>query len=414
MTLTSWLPVPADSDFSIYNLPFGIFSTRHHSKRVGIAIGDYIVDLAAAGRSGAFRDLHVGSRVFQQPVLNPFIALGKPITQAIRLRVQQWLTQTPSLLQEHNRWLVPMQDATLHLPVHIGDYTDFYAGEVHASNVGKMFRNAEQPLLPNWKHLPVGYHGRSSSVVLSGTPVHRPWGQILPAAGGSPVFHPSAKLDFELEVALVVGKENTLGKPVSITEAKDYIFGLVLLNDWSARDIQRWEYQPLGPFLGKNFATSISPWIIPLEALEPFTLAGPEQSPPVLPYLQCEGAHHLDMDLEVDLNAGDGVATICRANMKYLYWNMPQMIAHHTINGCNLRIGDLLGSGTISAPAPNGYGSMLELSWDGKHPLVLPGGQERSWLADGDEVTMRGYGIRGKVRVGFGAVTGKILPASPV
>lgn len=407
--MQTWIPVAKDSDFSIFNLPFGIFSSPRHSPRVGIAIGDQIVDLLVLNELG-FLDLD--PQVLQQQYLNDFINLGKKQTSAVRIRVGDLLRDPNSTLRQHPQALVPQSKARMHLPVNIGDYTDFYSSIEHATNVGKMFRDPENALLPNWKHIPVGYHGRASSIILSGTPIHRPKGQVLPNGASQPVFQASNRIDFELEMGFIIGKSNPLGSSISTEVAEDYIFGKVLFNDWSARDIQKWEYVPLGPFLGKSFASSMSPWIVTLDALEPFRVPGPVQNPEVLPYLQYSGERNYDIDLEVAIQPKGGVAeTICRSNFKYMYWNMTQQLAHHTINGCNMRVGDLLASGTISGKDPSAYGSMLELSWAGSRPIVLQDGSKRIFLQDQDTVIMRGHAQKGAVRVGFGEVRTQILPA---
>ncbi|RMG29038.1 MAG: fumarylacetoacetase [Bacteroidetes bacterium] len=411
-TLNSWLDIAADSDFSIYNLPFGVFSVRGGKPGLGVAIGEYVIDLYGLAALGVFDDLLPDREVLNQPYLNDFMALGKGVTAELRLRLQAWLCDTHSELYRHQELLFEQKEVSMHLPVKVGDYTDFYSSIEHATNVGKMFRDPENALLPNWRHLPVAYHGRASSIVVSGTPVRRPWGQVLPKGASQPVFQPSARLDFELEMAFVIGKNSQLGKPIPIGQAGDYLFGLVLFNDWSARDIQKWEYVPLGPFLGKNFASSISPWVVPMEALAPFRVTGPQQQPPVLPYLQYEGEQNYDIALEVGLRPEGGEETvISRTNFRYMYWNMVQQLAHHTVNGCNVRVGDLMASGTISGPDPHSYGSLLELAWAGSRPLQLAGGESRSFLQDGDTLSLRGHAQKNGMRVGFGEVSGKILPA---
>lgn len=410
-SLHSWLSIPADSDFSLYNLPFGIFHSGDGRARAGIAIGDHIVDLAAAAEAGLFGKRRFFKKIFEQRVLNDFIALGKPVTGRVRRKVLEWLTQ-PARPENADHLLADRRTATLLLPVRVGNYTDFYSSIEHATNVGKMFR-PDNPLLPNWRWLPVGYHGRASSVVVSGTPVRRPHGQILPKGQETPVYSASQQLDFELEVAFVVGKENRLGEPIQAARADEYIFGLLLFNDWSARDIQRWEYVPLGPFLGKNFASSVSPWIVPLEALKPFRVKGPRQNPAPLDYLKTRGAQNYDLQLEVAITPQSTTSetVVSRSNFRYLYWNMAQQLAHHTVNGCNVQVGDLVASGTISGLAPDGYGSMLELSWGGQRPIALSGGGSRTFLQDGDTVILRGWGAASGIRVGFGEVRGEILPA---
>lgn len=410
-----WLSIPPESDFSLHNLPFGIFCPNgSESPRAGIAIGDYIIDLPAAAAEGLFGKPRFFARLFSQDSLNDFIALGKPVSTRIRRKVSEWLTSSTEAPANASRLLHDRRKAQMLLPVRVGNYTDFYSSIEHATNVGKMFR-PDNPLLPNWRWLPVGYHGRASSVVVSGTPIRRPKGQILLPGGqpDTPVYAASRQMDFELEVAFVVGKANELGQPISVDDAEDHIFGLLLFNDWSARDIQRWEYVPLGPFLGKNFGSSVSPWIVPLEALRPFRMKGPKQMPAPLEYLQQRGKLNYDIQLEVALtpSAGGAETVISRSNFGYLYWSMAQQLAHHTVNGCNVQVGDLLASGTISGPTPGSYGSMLELSWGGKQALTLSDGSTRTFLEDGDTVTMRGWCERNGMRVGFGAVSGQLLPA---
>jgi fumarylacetoacetase len=414
--LTTWVEVPKNTDFSIYNLPFGVFTSKKLSPRIGMAIGDQVIDLSILDQEGFFANLFLPEGIFLQDSLNELIGLGKVKTKKIRERVQQLLLQENEELRTHSirgKVLIKIQEVEMLLPVKIGDYTDFYSSMEHATNVGKMFRDPENALLPNWKHLPVGYHGRASSIVVSGTPIRRPKGQFKDAGMDKPAFGPSKSMDFELELAFITGKSTQLGESVSTKEAEDYIFGMVLFNDWSARDIQAWEYVPLGPFLGKNFGSSISPWVVPLEALEPFRVPGPVQDPEVLPYLSCSKDHNFDILLEVWLQPENQRETkICTSNFKYMYWNMAQQLAHHTVNGCNIQVGDVMASGTISGPTPDSFGSMLELSWRGTKPLVLESGQERSFLQDGDTVVMRGYAEKEGIRVGFGEVRGKLLPAN--
>ena len=411
--LSCWIPGTESSHFSIHNLPFGIFSIANNQPRVGVAIGDQIVDLAVVCALGLTDDLSIDPQVFNENSLNSFISLGKPFTNELRNRVQNWLCDEKSALKHHDHVLIEQSEVTMHLPLEVGDYTDFYSSLEHATNVGKMFRDPDNALLPNWKHLPVGYHGRASSIIESGIPIHRPHGQVLSPGSEVPEFKASGRLDFELEMAFVVGKENMLGQPVATDLAEEHIFGMVLLNDWSARDIQKWEYVPLGPFLGKNFASSVSPWVVTMEALEPFRINGPVQNPPVLPYLQFNGPKNFDINLEVAITPDGEVKEnlVCRSNFKYMYWNMAQQLAHHTVNGCNLRIGDLMASGTISGPEQDSFGSMLELSWGATKPVELVGGSKRTFLEDLDTITMRGYGEKGAIKVGFGEVRTKILPA---
>lgn len=410
--LESWLPVPTDSDFSIYNLPFGIFSVGSEPKRIGIAIGELIVDIGELANLGAFNDLNINGQVFHSEYLNDFIELGKSVTNEVRLRIQNWLIDPFSILRRNDHLLVPQEIAQMHMPVRIQDYTDFYSSEEHATNVGKMFRDPENALLPNWKHLPVGYHGRSSSIIISGQNIHRPVGQTITSDG--PVFGPTQRLDFELEMAFIIGKATSLGERVTTDRALEHIFGMVLFNDWSARDIQKWEYVPLGPFLSKSFASSISPWVVTIEALQPFIAKGPEQVPEVLSYLRYSGEQNYDINLSVTLTPEkDEDTIICRSNFRYMYWNMSQQLAHHTVNGCNINVGDMMASGTISGKEDDSFGSMLELSWGGSKSIKLNGGGQRKFIEDGDTVTMRGYAEKDNRRVGFGEVSATILPSEP-
>ena len=401
--------IPENSDFSIHNIPFGIFSTQERSPRTGVAIGEHILDLAAVAELDVFE---FNTAVFEKETLNDFISLGKQITKKVRRDIQVWLQNENSILANKPELFVTQAEAQMHMPVYVGDYTDFYSSIEHATNVGKMFRDPENALLPNWKHIPVGYHGRASSIVVSGEAVHRPKGQTIPNDSKQPIFGPSQRVDFELEMGFITGKNTNLGESISTSKASDYIFGLVLLNDWSARDIQKWEYVPLGPFLAKNFASHISPWIVTLEALEPFSISGPKQEPEVLPYLKYEGDKNFDINLEVGITPeGSEEQTVCHSNFKYMYWNMEQQLAHHTVNGCNINVGDLYGSGTISGKDENSYGSMLELAWMGTKPLQMKDGSDRKFINDGDKVTMRGFAEKDGKRVGFGEVSAKILPA---
>ena len=413
--MKSWVPIPKDSDFSIYNLPFGIFQTKRISPRAGIAIGDKIVDLAVLHEEGFFSDMtHLPHGVFQKDALNDFIALGKATTKRVREKVQELLKEENGALRDHQsrgKAIISRNEAQMLLPVKIGDYTDFYSSLEHATNVGKMFRDPENALLPNWKHIPVGYHGRASSIVPSGTPIFRPKGQFKDPDMEKPEFGPSRRLDFELEMAFVVGRATKMGDCVNTEDAEDYIFGMVLFNDWSARDIQAWEYVPLGPFLGKNFASSISPWIVTLEALEPFKVAGTRQDPEVLPYLQYQKDIAFDINLEAFIQPEGLKATkVCTSNFKNLYWNIAQQLAHHTVNGCNINVGDMMASGTISGPTEDSFGSMLELSWKGSKPVQLVEGGQRKFIEDGDTVIMKGFAEKDGIRVGFGEVEGKVLP----
>lgn len=403
------ISIPENSDFSLHNLPYGIFSTPATAPRVGVAIGDHILDLHALAQLGVF---DFDPSILARPFLNDFIALGKATTNQVRWHIQKALENPNAAYFKNETLWVKQADATLHLPIKIGDYTDFYSSVEHATNVGKMFRDPENALLPNWKHIPVGYHGRASSIVVSGQNIHRPKGQILPKGESQPIFSSTRRLDFELEMGFVIGKETPLGTPISTETAEDHIFGLVLFNDWSARDIQKWEYVPLGPFLSKSFASSMAPWIVPLEALKPFRVQGPKQEPIVLPYLQCEGPKNYDIQLEVGITPEGGTeTTVCRTNYKLLYWNMAQQLAHHTINGCNVNVGDLMASGTLSGASETSYGSMLELAWAGTKPLSMSDGSSRVFIEDGDTVTLRGRAEKDNIRVGFGSVQTKILPS---
>ena len=415
-SLKSWVKIPHNSDFTIQNLPFGIFKTKYLDPGAGVAIGDNILDLVYLNNNGFFEELYLPEGIFNQPTLNNFIDLGKKKTRAVRERISELLREDNSELRDskiaRELALIPMEEATMLMPVHVGDYTDFYSSEQHAYNVGCMFRDPENALMPNWKHLPVAYHGRASSIVVSGTETIRPKGQQFPNGATEPVFGPCKLLDFELEMAFIIGKTTNMGDSVSTSEAEDHIFGVVMLNDWSARDIQKWEYVPLGPFLAKNFASTISPWIVTLDALEPFKVAGQKQDPKVFPYLEFEGNKNYNVDLEVYICPKNSEATkVSHSNFKYMYWNMCQQLAHHTVNGCNIKVGDLMASGTISGPEPHEYGSMLEISWQGTKPVIMADGTERKFLQDGDTVIIKGYGQKNGVRIGFGEVSSKILPA---
>ncbi len=407
--LTSWLEIPPDTDFSIYNLPFGIFSTSEREKRVGVAIGNQIIDLQILAEC---RMIDAPVAAVSNQFLNDFISLGKSVTHKVRESIQQMLCDEDSPLKKLEKAFVNQAVAQMHLPVRIGDYTDFYSSEEHATNVGRLFRDPENALLPNWKYLPVAYHGRSSSIGISGEAIIRPCGQVKLKHTELPVLQPTARLDFELETGFIIGKNSMQGQRISVDDTEAYIFGKVLLNDWSARDIQAWEYVPLGPFLGKNFATSISPWVVTIEALQLFKVDARPQIPEVLPYLQSPKNCSFDINLSVHLQPKDGEETVlCRTNSSYLYWSMGQQLAHHTVNGCNVNIGDLMGSGTISGSTPDAYGSMLELSWGGSKPIVLNHNEKRTFLEDFDTVILRGFAKKNGVRVGFGEVRNQILPA---
>ena len=414
--LTSWVPVSENSDFPIQNIPFGIFSTSTKSKRAGIAIGDQVLDLFEIASAGLLNQVEKDPSVFNNAYLNPIIDKGKAYSRALRNLISEILEESNPVLRDNDdlrkRSLLPMTDVTMHLQVNVGDYTDFYSSKDHATNVGIMFRDPENALLPNWLHIPVGYHGRASSIITSGQAIKRPKGQVRPNAEEPPVLSACRLLDFELEMAFITHPGKPLGESITTDEAEDYIFGLCLFNDWSARDIQKWEYIPLGPFLGKNFASSISPWIVTLDALEPFRLDGPEQKPEVLDYLKYKGKKRFDINLEVYIQSDkDDPTLVSQSNFKNMYWNMSQQLAHHTINGCNIKGGDMMASGTISGPTPDSYGSMLELSWAGSKTIKLNDGSERKFILDGDTVSIKGWGAKDKVRIGFGEVSNKILPA---
>ncbi len=415
--MKSWIEIKPDSDFSLYNIPFGIGIIPGSGPRICTRIGDWVVDLSIMANLAFFdRDIIKDSE-FTAAVLNDFINKGKHVTGHVRQVIQDYFLEsdqpesTASLFKEyilHQAW-----DIKMLMPLQVGDYTDFYSSIEHATNVGIMFRDPANALLPNWKHIPVGYHGRVSSIVVSGAQVYRPKGQIKPADAILPVFSATNQLDFELETAFVIGKGNSLGDTISTSDAEDYIFGMVLFNDLSARDIQSWEYVPLGPFLSKNFASVISPWIVTTEALEFFRCSGPVQEPEVLPYLRFDGDRNFDINLEVLIKPEDSdqEVSVCKSNYKYMYWNMSQQLAHHTVNGCNMRTGDLCGSGTISGPEPGSYGSMLELTWKGTKPFAMPDGSVRKFINDNDTIIMRGYAEKNDVRVGFGEAVVTILPA---
>ncbi|MEX3951228.1 fumarylacetoacetase [Paraburkholderia sp. EG287B] len=417
----SWVESANDAqcDFPIQNLPFGVFSdAKNATARVGVAIGDLVADLAALHEAGLLRlPANAQQDVFARAALNDFIALGRETWRSVRVQLSSLLARDTATLRDdaalRQRAFVKLADAKLHLPVQIPGYTDFYSSKEHATNVGSMFRDPKNALLPNWSEMPIGYNGRASSVVVSGTPVRRPNGQLKLPDQERPVFGACRKLDIELETGFIVGRGNALGEPIACEDAEDHIFGMVLLNDWSARDIQQWEYVPLGPFNAKTFASTISPWIVTLDALEPFRVAQPVQEPQPLEYLRHEGDHAFDIALEVRMQP-EGAAeatTIARANFRHMYWSMAQQLAHHTVAGCNTRVGDLMGSGTISGPTPDSFGSLLELTWNAKNPLELKSGGTRGFIEDGDELTLAGWCQGDGYRVGFGACVGKILPA---
>ena len=408
--MRSWIEIKKDSDFSIHNIPFGVFSVNGGSERIGVAIGDQVLDLLAMNTAGLI-DMGIENTIFENRFLNDFISLGKEKTNAVREKVQSELCDEESPLKELDSAFYNQSEVTMHLPIRVGDYTDFYSSIEHATNLGKLFRDPENALLPNWRHLPVGYHGRASSIILSGEPIHRPKGQTKPV-DADPVYGPCRLLDFELEMAFIIGKESKLGDSITTDQAGDHIFGMVLFNDWSARDIQKWEYVPLGPFLGKSFASSISPWVVTMEALSYFKVAGPVQEPAVLPYLQYSGDKNYDVNLQVSITPDGGEETvISNSNYKYMYWNQEQQLAHHTVNGCNVNVGDMMASGTISGKDEHSYGSLLEITQAGKKSLTLNGGEERKFIQDHDTLTLRGYCEKEGRRVGFGEVSAKILPA---
>ncbi|MED3562495.1 fumarylacetoacetase [Bacillus xiapuensis] len=416
--MKSFIEVSAESHFPIQNLPYGVFNTKENGQpSVGVAIGDYVVDLAILEAKGFFKHcLNTNISVFQQSVLNPFMELGHKAWHGVRQTLQTLLSADEPTLRDdaelRGQVLIPRDEVKLHLPIKIGDYTDFYASKEHATNIGVMFRGKENALMPNWTHLPVGYHGRASSVVLSGKKVRRPLGQ-LKAPEKPPVFAPCRQLDFELEVGCFIGTGNKLGEPIPVDDAEKHVFGMVLVNDWSARDIQSWEYQPLGPFLAKNFSTSISPWVVPMEALEPFRVNGPTQDPKPLAYLDQKGPGSFDIQLEVHLRSQrmNQPKRISASNYRYLYWSIAQQIAHHTIGGCDLHTGDLLASGTISGSEKSSRGSLMELTWRGAEPIALNDEEQRQWLEDGDELIMTGWCQGNGYRIGFGEVSGVIEPA---
>lgn len=412
----SWLEVPSGSDFPIQNLPFGVFIANDDHISIGSRIGDTAIDLGALHQLGYFQDITLPEDVFLQDTLNDFITLGRPTTRQVRNRLAEIFDASNPKLKDNAEHraavLFPIDEIQMLLPVFIQDYTDFYSSREHAENVGIMFRGKENALMPNWLHLPVGYHGRSSSIIVSGENVHRPMGQSLPNGEEAPVFGPSKLMDFELEMAFITTDGKQLGERISTDEAEEYLFGMVILNDWSARDLQKWEYVPLGPFLGKNFGSSISAWVVTFDALEPYRTERPKQNPEPLPYLKCANNTAYDINLEVFIQPEGGEENlVSESNHKYLYWTMVQQLAHHTVNGCNINAGDLMASGTISGPEPNNYGSMLELSWRGEKPLKLKDGSERKFLLDGDTVIMRAYCEKNGQRMGFGEVRSKVLPA---
>jgi fumarylacetoacetase len=412
----SWLDVNKNSDFPIQNIPFGVFLTRDDITTIGTRIGDYAIDLAALHQLGYFEGIPLTDDIFMQDTLNDFITDGRMTWRLVRNRIADIFDETNPKLRDQEKHrdtvIFEMDQVEMLLPVQIGDYTDFYSSKDHAMNVGSMFRDPENALFPNWLHLPVGYHGRASSIVVSGTKVRRPVGQTMPPGAESPAFGPSKLLDFEVEMAFITTDANKLGKSIPLTDARDYIFGMVLMNDWSARDLQKWEYVPLGPFLGKSFATTVSPWIVTLDALEPFKAKGPDQEPAPLPYLKEDGETSYDIQIETFIKPKKEEETLVSVtNFKNLYWSISQQLAHQTVNGCNVRTGDLYGSGTISGKDKKSFGSMLELTWAGKNPVKMNDGTERKFIQNGDTVIMRGFCQNNEIRLGFGECRGKVKKA---
>ena len=414
--LKSWIEVPGNSDFPIQNIPFGVVKTVDSFPFVATRIGNKVIDLRNLFQLGYLNNLGFILADFDNQFLNSFMKHGKVATRNLRNRLSELFDENNNELKQNDihvhEVLVDLEEVEMCMPIQIGDYTDFYSSKEHATNVGTMFRDPANALLPNWLWIPVGYHGRASSVILSGQNIYRPKGQIKPVPTEDPIYGPSRQVDFELEMAFVTYEGKPLGDSISTAEADNYIFGLCLFNDWSARDIQAWEYVPLGPFLAKNFGSSISPWIVTLDALEPYAVDTTKQDPKVLSYLEFEGKRSYDIHLQVAIEPENADETvICNSNFKYMYWNMAQQLAHHTVNGCNTRCGDLMGSGTISGPTEDSYGSMLELAWKGTKPLKMNDGSERKFILDGDTVIMRGHAESNGVRIGFGEVKAKILPA---
>lgn len=416
-TLTSFIDIASDSDFSIHNLPYGIFSdTADGKRRAGVAIGEQVLDLAVIEAAGLLS--LDGGPYFDKPTLNAFIDSGRNNWTQARKTIQMLLSSDNDALRDsqdlQKKALFQQADVTMHMPVQVPGFTDFYSSKEHATNVGTMFRDPSNALLPNWTEMPVGYNGRASTVVVSGTDIIRPSGQLKPNADDRPIFSACKRLDFELETAFVVGKGNDIGQPIAVDEAFDHIFGMVLLNDWSARDIQKWEYVPLGPFNAKTFASEVSPWIVTMEALAPFKTPCPTQEPKPLAYLDEKATDNsFDINLSVELlpEDSDSATVVCETNFKYMYWSMAQQLTHHTITGCKVEVGDMMGSGTISGPTPDSYGSLLEIAWNATKPVTLTGGATRSFIEDGDTVIMKGYSEKDGIRVGFGEVRGKVLPA---
>ncbi|MCH1782638.1 fumarylacetoacetase [Psychrobacter glaciei] len=419
-SLTSFIDITPDSDFSIHNLPYGIFSdtkdAANNKRRAGVAIGEHVLDLSVLETEGLL-SLDGGS-YFDQPTLNAFIDSGRDNWTQARTTIQTLLSSDNDTLRDNadlqKKVLFKQADVTMHLPVRVPGFTDFYSSKEHATNVGTMFRDPNNALLPNWTEMPVGYNGRASTVIVSGTDIVRPSGQLKTNPDDRPIFSACKRLDFELETAFVVGKGNHIGQPIAVDEASDHIFGMVLLNDWSARDIQKWEYVPLGPFNAKTFASEVSPWIVTMDALAPFKTACPTQEPKPLAYLNEKASDNsFDINLSVELlpENAETATIICETNFKYMYWSMAQQLTHHTITGCKVEVGDMMGSGTISGPTPDSYGSMLEIAWNATKPVTLKDSETRSFIEDGDTVIMKGYSEKDGIRVGFGEVRGTVLPA---
>jgi fumarylacetoacetase len=417
-SIKSWLEVDENSDFPIQNIPFGISSPIGKSPRPVTIIGNTVIDLSVLAGEGFFDEIipEDGYDAFFIPELNDLIALGNEFIAKLRSRISDLFEIDSEVIRDDDdlklKLLFDINEVEMHLPVEVGDYTDFYSSMEHATNVGTMFRDPDNALFPNWRHLPVGYHGRASSIVVSGTDIHRPNGQTLSAGEEKPIFGPCRLFDFELEMAFITGKKTKLGESIKVDETSDYIFGMVIFNDLSARDIQKWEYVPLGPFLAKNFGSVVSPWIVTMDALEPFKVEGPRQDPEVLPYLKIEGKRNYDIDLKVFIKPENGEENlISNSNYKYLYWNQAQQLAHQTVNGCNINAGDMYASGTISGPTKESYGSMLEISWGGKKTITLKDGSERKFILDNDIIIMRAFAEKDGVRIGFGESVTKVLPA---
>lgn len=413
---TAFFPIHRDSHFPLENLPYGIFR-ENGDPSVGVAIGDFVLDLARLQEAGLLEDCELPRKLFATGSLNPFMALGRPAWKRVRAAITNLLDGSDARLKTNDvlcaAALRSRDQVSMLLPAEIGDYTDFYSSKEHATNVGTMFRGADNALMPNWLHLPVGYHGRSSSIVVDGTPVRRPQGQMMPPGADAPIFGASKMVDFELEMAFFIGPGSELGTPINIQSAEDHIFGMCLVNDWSARDIQKWEYVPLGPFTAKNFCTTISPWIVTLEALEPFRAKSAQQDPLPLPYLRGNDLGTYDIQLQVLLNTGTGNAPelISETNFSRLYWSMAQQLAHQTVTGCNVRTGDMIASGTISGPTPDSLGSLLEIAWKGERPITLRNGDQRASLQDDDILTITGYCQGDGFRVGFGEASGRLMGA---